>query len=107
MYEILFNNEQKYMEILGEDTKELDYNQFCTLLNETRNSNPSRYSSFLNKRHLSGAVQFFKLLEEDEGEIMVNMEEEEPKKVSKPEAEASSPHAPSPEPAHEESKKVA
>lgn len=67
------------MEILGEDTKELDYNQFCTLLNETRNAAISRYSSFLKKRHMSGAVQFFKQLEEDEGEIAVNMGEEEQK----------------------------
>lgn len=101
------------MEILGEDTKELDYNQFCTLLNETRNSNPSRYSSFLNKRHLSGAVQFFKLLEEDEGEIMINMEEEEPKKVSNPAPSPVPAAGPGPEsvqppaPVHEESKKVA
>jgi len=64
------------MEILGEDTKELDYNQFCTLLNETRNANISRYSSFLKKRQMSGAVQFFKQLEEDEGEVMINIEEE-------------------------------
>lgn len=62
---------------MGEDTKEIDYNQFCTLLNETRNSNPSRYSSFLIKRHMSGAVQFFNQLQEDEGEVMKNFEEAE------------------------------
>jgi len=71
------------MEILGEDAKELDYNQFCTLLNETRNATISRYSSFLKKRHMSGAVQFFKKLEEDEGEIPMNFEEEETQKEKK------------------------
>ena len=65
------------MEILGEDTKELDYTQFCTLLNESRNANPSRYSSFLNNRHMSAAIQFFKQIEEDEGDLDINIEEDE------------------------------
>eukprot|EP00831_Metopus_contortus_P042249 TRINITY_DN3339_c0_g1_i1.p1 TRINITY_DN3339_c0_g1~~TRINITY_DN3339_c0_g1_i1.p1 ORF type:complete len:100 (+),score=33.61 TRINITY_DN3339_c0_g1_i1:143-442(+) len=67
---------EKYLEILGEETKELDYAQFCTLLNEHRNINPSRYSAFLNKRHMSGAIQFFNQLEE-EGEMAFDFEEEE------------------------------
>ena len=65
------------MEILGEETKDIDYNQFCTLLNESRNVNPSRYSSFLNNRHMSGAVQFFNQLQEDDTEVMRNFEGDE------------------------------
>jgi len=77
------------MEILGEETKDIDYNQFCTLLNESRNVNPSRYSSFLNNRHMSGAVQFFNQLQEDDTEVMKNFEgDEEPGEELEAEAEA-------------------
>ncbi len=69
----------KYMQNLGEDVKELNYDQFCTLLNETRSTNPSRYSSFLGRRQMSGAVQFFDQLEEQDGEIIIDEEDEKEK----------------------------
>ncbi len=63
------------MQTIGEDTKDITFEQFCALLNETRSINPSRFSSFLGRRHMSEAVQFFKQLE-DEGEIISNEIEE-------------------------------
>ena len=71
------------MQNLGEDTKEINFEQFCTLLNETRNVNPSRFSSFLGRRHMSEAVTFFKQLE-DEGEVILDdIDEEELQQASK------------------------
>jgi hypothetical protein len=71
------------MQNLGEDTKEINFEQFCTLLNETRNVNPSRFSSFLGRRHMSEAVTFFKQLE-DEGEVILDdMDDDEPQEASK------------------------
>ena len=64
------------MQSIGEDTKDISFEQFCTLLNETRNVTPSRFSSFLGKRHMSEAVQFFKQLE-DEGEVVIDEMDEE------------------------------
>ena len=64
------------MQILGEDVKEINFEQFCTLLNETRTINPSRYSSFLGRRQMSGAVQFFEQLDEQDGEINIDEEDE-------------------------------
>ena len=68
------------MQTLGEDTKEINFEQFCTLLNETRNSNPSRFSSFLGRRHMSEAVTFFKMLE-DEGEAFMGEIDDKEEKV--------------------------
>jgi len=65
------------MQILGEDVKELNFEQFCTLLNETRSINPSRYSSFLGRRQMSGAMQFFEQLEGMDGEILIDEEDEQ------------------------------
>ena len=66
------------MQNIGEDTKDINFDQFCTLLNETRNVNPSRFSSFLGRRHMSEAVTFFKQLE-DEGEVILDeMDEDDP-----------------------------
>ncbi len=64
------------MQVLGEDVKELNFEQFCTLLNETRSINPSRYSSFLGRRQMSGAMQFFDQLEDQDGEIVIDEEDE-------------------------------
>jgi len=65
------------MQTLGEEPKEINFEQFCTLLNETRNSNPSRFSSFLGRRNMSEAVQFFKMLEQ-EGELFTDEIDEDP-----------------------------
>lgn len=62
----------KYMQILGEEVKDVNFEQFCTLLNETRQVNPSRFSNFLEKRHMSGAIQFFNQLDEAEGNIVLD-----------------------------------
>ena len=71
------------MQTIGEESKDISFEQFCTLLNETRNMNPSRFSSFLGRRNMSEAVQFFKLLE-DEGEVIIEDAEDEEDTEQKP-----------------------
>ena len=44
--------------------------------NETRTINPSRYSSFLGRRQMSGAISFFDQLDEHDGEIILDEEDE-------------------------------
>ena len=58
------------MEILGDETNEIDYNQFCLLLNDNVSSGPTQFTNFLNNRHITGAVNFFKDLDDTETDFI-------------------------------------
>lgn len=64
------------MEAIGEETKELDYNQFCLLLNENIGSNPSKFTNLLKERQMTGAIRFFDELQEADNEFMKTFEDE-------------------------------
>ena len=64
------------MEVLGEGVTELDYKQFCLLLNERKTGNPSRFSSILASRQMTGALSFFQQLDEDDDEFIKSFEDE-------------------------------
>eukprot|EP00826_Nyctotherus_ovalis_P047345 TRINITY_DN5436_c0_g1_i6.p1 TRINITY_DN5436_c0_g1~~TRINITY_DN5436_c0_g1_i6.p1 ORF type:complete len:241 (+),score=63.86 TRINITY_DN5436_c0_g1_i6:95-817(+) len=66
----------KYMEVLGEGVTEIDYDQFCILLNDRLTGNPSRFSSFLAARKMTGALSFFKQLNEDDEDFIKSFEDE-------------------------------
>jgi hypothetical protein len=64
------------MEGIGEETKELNYNQFCLLLNENIGSNPSKFTNLLKERQMTGAIRFFDELKETDGDLMKTFEDE-------------------------------
>jgi len=64
------------MEAIGEETKELDYSQFCLLLNENIGSNPSKFTNLLKERQMTGALRFFDELKETDNDLMKGFEDE-------------------------------
>ena len=58
------------MEILGDETNEIDYNQFCLLLNDNVSSESTRFTNFFNNKQMVGAVNFFKDLDSTETDFI-------------------------------------
>ena len=65
------------MSVLGSDVNEIDYEQFCLLLNEKTNSMPTRFSSLFEKHQISGAIKFFDELSSGESDFIINFGDDE------------------------------
>jgi len=63
------------MKTIGEETEELDYDQFCLLLNENIESNPSKFTNLLKEGQMTGAIKFFDEMQEGDNELMKTFED--------------------------------
>lgn len=48
----------EYLQKIGGDTEEIDYNEFCLLLDAGTSGNPSRVSSYLSQNKGSSFMRF-------------------------------------------------